>query len=107
MNDSIYLGDAGFESVDFCVSRPDGGWRRVFTLDYVQEIRPVAETLAMMDKRPTRDYGLYLHEADAIYRFKQGEVSWVRDDEDPIINDLLQQIKMIKKLKGTKNENIR
>lgn len=99
-NENVYLGDAGFENVTFEVCRPDGGWRRVFTQGYIQEIRPVAETLAMMDKRPLRDYALYLHEADAIYRFRQGEVCWMQDDEDPVINDLLEQIKMIKKLKG-------
>ena len=107
MSESVYLTDADFEKVDFSISRPNGGWRRIFTTEYIQEIRPVAETLAMMDKKPTKDYSLYLHEADAIYRVKQGEVSWILDEEDPQIRDLQQQIRLIRKLKGTQNENTR
>jgi len=100
MSKDVYFDDYNKKEMTFTIVQPDGGWRRVFTQDYIQEIRPVAETLAMIDKHPTRDYALYLHEADAIYRFRVGEASWIQDSEDPVINDLLQQIKLIKRLKG-------
>jgi hypothetical protein len=95
------------DSIKLEIRRPSGGWRRIFTTEYVEELRPYAEVIAMIDNKSPRDYTLYIHEADAVYRSKQGKTCWEIESEDPTIKDLQQQIKLIRKLKGINHENTR
>jgi len=90
-------------NVIFTIDRPDGGWRRVFPRSYIEEIKPIAETLALCERRPASEYEAYLQEADAVYRNSKANPSWIQEkqnlENDPVVSDLWSQIKMILKLK--------
>ena len=97
ITDTVYLDpDPGVHELGFRVDRPDGGWRRVFPPDYVEILRPIAETLAMMDGnaffgKDWRSWINYLPEADAVYRTNNSpnDVSWLQhyQHEDATLQD--------------------
>ena len=102
--------DPGAHSHSFTVDRLDGGWRRVFPPDYVTILRPIAETLAMLDGNaffgPTWESWInYLPEADAVYR-TNGEpetLSWLSHykHEDPTLQDAWNKYQTLLALKRT------
>jgi hypothetical protein len=107
--------------VKYEVERPDGGWRRVFDDEDKRKLRPIAETLAMLDGNaffglgghPDTHYEAYLPEADAIYRSNGGddgwacECSWLREQreiqEDPTLQDLYDKLQVLLELKRKTN----
>lgn len=97
IRDTIYLDpDPGTHVHNYRVERLDGGWRRVFPPDYVEILKPIAETLAMLDGNAFFGPGWeswihYLPEADALYR-SNGEpdnLSWLEhyNHKDPTLQD--------------------
>jgi hypothetical protein len=100
------------------INRPDGGWRRNFEDEvYVKMLRPIAETLALIDGSAfIGHWSGYLSEADAIYR-ANGELddwpnvcSWIKRktliESDPVLKDLNDKLEMLLILKE-KNESTR
>lgn len=96
--------------IRYDVHRPDGGWRRIFTEEYIRIIRPIAETLAMMDKEVvSRSWENYLQEADAIYRNNGGDTGWASQCswiareksmmEDPSCRDLWNKLQLVLTIK--------
>lgn len=87
--------DPGANEFNYTVYRLDGGWRRVFPPEYVDIIKPIAETLAMLDGNAFFDnletWVNYLPEADAVYRSssKPKKLSWLehRQHQDPTLQD--------------------
>lgn len=88
--------DPGVHEHHYTVQRLDGGWRRVFPPEYIDVIRPIAETLAMLDGNSFFGPGWetwvnYLPEADAVYRANSSpkDVSWLMHHchEDPTLQD--------------------
>jgi hypothetical protein len=66
------------EELVYTITRPEGGWRRRYTEEELRKLRPIAETLAMMDGNAfftliEDHYHNYLQEADAIYRNNGGD----------------------------------
>lgn len=69
---------------NYPVAEPGGGWRRDFTEDERQKLRPIAETLAMLDGNAffgiagsAHDWSdQYLPEAHAIYEANGGDDGW-------------------------------
>ena len=103
------------------IEEPDGGWRRVFTDEDKQKLRPIAETLAMMDGNAffgidPDHYESYLTEADAVYRSNGGDdgwastASWIQDirtiQEDPTLKDAYDKLQVLLTLKRKENGNI-
>ena len=97
MNKTFYLDPSpGVHQHTYVVHRLDGGWRRVFPPEYVAVLRPIAETLALLDGNaffgPAWESWInYLPEADAVYR-TNGEpdnLSWLEPDheDDPTLKD--------------------
>lgn len=67
------------------VKMPDGGWRKKFSDQEKVKLRPIAETLAMLDGNAFftveglggRDwYETYLPEAHALYESNGGDNGW-------------------------------
>lgn len=69
------------------VHKPEGGWRKLesFTADEKEKLRPIAETLAMLDGNAffgmehgneTEHYESYLPEAHALYESNGGDGGW-------------------------------
>lgn len=85
-NKTFYLDpDPGAHQHKYTVDRPDGGWCRVFPPDYVTILKPIAETLAMLDGNAFfgsvwESWIQYLPEADAVYRSNSEptELSWLK-----------------------------
>jgi hypothetical protein len=112
------MSDNSRKKVTYEVERPDGGWRRIFNDDqYVAVLRPIAETLALMDGNAfTGHWNGYLSEADAIFRSNGGkggwpeECSWIKRkmfiESDPVLKDLNDKLEMLLILKE-KNESTR
>lgn len=108
----LHLDEPLTRSQTYTVLIPTGGWRRVFTQQYIREIQPIAETLALMHHRPPSDYESYLQEADAVYRNEvatNSELSWIRQrrimQEDPVCQELWNKLQMLLALKEDKNGN--
>jgi len=109
IQDTIYLDpDPGIHEHKYSVHRLDGGWRRVFPPDYVIILKPIAETLAMLDGNAFFGDGWeswisYLPEADAVYR-SNGEpedLSWLSHykHEDPTLQDAWNKYLVLLELK--------
>jgi predicted xylose isomerase-like sugar epimerase len=86
----VYKDVMPVEEITYTVQQPDGGWRRRFTEDDLRKLRPIAETIAMLEGNAfftlVEDcYHNYLQEADAVYRSNGGDdghaggVSWIQD----------------------------
>jgi hypothetical protein len=103
------------------IEEPDGGWRRIFDDKDKQKLKPIAETLAMLDGNAffgidPDHYESYLTEADAVYRNNGGDegwaftVSWIQDlkiiQEDPTLKDAYDKLQVLIELKRNKNGNI-
>jgi hypothetical protein len=103
------------------IEEPDGGWRRVFTDDERRKLRPMAETLAMLDGNAffgisVDHYESYLTEADAVYRNNGGDdgwastASWIQDlrtiQQDPTLKDAYDKLQVLIELKRKENGNI-
>jgi hypothetical protein len=103
------------------ITEPDGGWRRVFDDETKQKLRPIAETLAMLDGNAffgidPDHYEDYLTEADAVYRNNGGDdgwastASWVQDlkiiQEDATLKDAYDKLQVLLALKRKENGNI-
>jgi hypothetical protein len=103
------------------IEEPDGGWRRVFTDQDRRKLRPIAETLAMLDGNAffgidSTHYEAYLTEADAVYRSNGGDdgwastASWIQDamaiQEDPTLKDAYDKLQVLLELKRKENGNI-
>ena len=92
---------------------PPGGWRRAFPQAYIKEIRPIAETLAVMAGVEVSDYESFLQEADAVYRLHEdqpNEFLWIEQNrlmqEDPVCQDLWNKLQVLLALKGKENGNV-
>ena len=64
----LYFDTPLTRSTSYSIIIPSGGWRRHFPVEYIKQIRPVAETLAMMNHDSPKSYEAYLQEADAVLR---------------------------------------
>jgi len=112
IRDTIYLDpDPGVNECTYTVHRLTGGWRRVFPPEYVDVLRPIAETLAMMDGNAFFGNGFnawiqYLPEADALYRANScpTDVSWLGPDhrDDPTLQDAYDKYQALLALKNEK-----
>jgi len=108
-NDDLHIDlDPGRQAI-FEIIVPAGGWRRVFPQEYIQEIRPIAETLAIMAGVTIGDYQSFLQEADAVYRLHEDqpdEFSWIernrRMQEDPVCRELWNKLQVLLALKEKK-----
>lgn len=116
LDDRTYI-DRGHEpaKMTYTIECPDGGWRRVFSDQDKEKLRPIAETLAMLDGNAffgiggTDFYESYLPEADAVYRSNGGddgwasEASWVKTNRilknDPVCKELWEKLQVMIKLK--------
>lgn len=75
----------GCISPRYQVAKPDSGWKTEFTDEEKAKLRPVAETLAMLDQnaffgmKTTGDrewYEAYLGEAHALWEGNGGDTGW-------------------------------
>jgi hypothetical protein len=48
MDDDLHIDLIRDRQAIFEIIIPPGGWRRVFSQEYIKEIQPIAETLAVM-----------------------------------------------------------
>lgn len=102
------------------LEEPDGGWRRVFDDADKFKLKPIAETLAMLDGNAffgisVDHYESYLTEADAVYRNNGGDdgwastASWIQDykmiQEDPVLKDAYDKLQVLIELKRKENGN--
>jgi hypothetical protein len=113
MNDDLHIDLLKDRQAIFELIVPPGGWRRVFPQEYIQEIRPIAETLAVMAGVEVSDYQSFLQEADAVYKLhldQPDEFSWIRRNrqmqEDPVCSELWNKLQVLLALKEKKNGNV-
>lgn len=110
MSNTIYIDTMPTREVTYRVTVPKGGWRRSFDPEYAEKIRPIAETLAMLDGNAFHHaWQNYLPEADAVYRGNGGDggwagiCSWIEKEkmiqEDPTLKDLLDKLEEMIELK--------
>lgn len=111
--DDLYLDSPLTRSRAFTIIVPAGGWRRVFPAAYIRQIRPIAETLALMNHDSPKAYEAYLQEADAVLRndrVHSDMPSWIQQyrvmQEDPVMAELWNKLQMLIALKEDKNGNI-
>jgi len=113
MNDDLHVDLIKNRQAIFEITVPAGGWRRVFPRDYIKEIKPIAETLAVMSGVEISDYESFLQEADAVYQLhldQPDEFSWIQQNkqmqEDPVCQELWNKLQVLLALKGKENGNI-
>jgi L-rhamnose mutarotase len=113
MDDDLHIDLIPGRQAIFEIVIPPGGWRRVFSQEYIKQIRPIAETLAVMDGVTISDYQSFLQEADAVYRLhmdQPDEFSWVAQNrkmsEDPVCRELWNKLQVLLALKGKENGNV-
>ena len=111
--DDLYLDSPLTRSRAFTIIVPAGGWRRVFPAQYIRQIKPIAETLAVMSGVAISDYQSFLQEADAVYKLHQDqpdEFSWIKRNqlmqEDPRCRELWNKLQVLLALKGKENGNV-
>lgn len=113
MTDDLHIDlDPGRQSI-FQITVPAGGWRRVFPQAYIEEIKPIAETLAVMSGVAISDYQSFLQEADAVYRMhmeQPDEFCWIKKNrymqEDPVCRELWNKLQVLLALKENKDGNV-
>jgi hypothetical protein len=105
MND-LYLDSPLTRSRAFTITVPNGGWRRHFPAQYIRQIKPIAETLALMNHDSPKAYEAYLQEADAVLRNERVHEdlpSWIKQyrmmQEDPVMSELWNKLQMLIALK--------
>jgi hypothetical protein len=113
MNETIYLDpDNSIHEHNYICNQLDGGWRRVFPPDYIEVLKPISETLAMLDGNcwyfpDNPSWIQYLPEADAVYRANScpESVSWLKHfhHEDPTLQDAWNKYQMLLELKREEN----
>jgi hypothetical protein len=113
MNDDLHIDLVTGRQAVFEIIVPAGGWRRVFPQEYIKEIQPIAETLAVMSGVAISDYESFLQEADAVYRLhldQPDEFSWIKRNqqmqEDPQCKELWNKLQVLLALKGKENGNV-
>ena len=106
MDDDLHVDLLKDRQAIFEIVVPPGGWRRVFPQEYIKEIQPIAETLAVMAGVEVSDYQSFLQEADAVYRLhldQPNEFSWIeqnrRMQEDPQCRELWNKLQVLLALK--------
>jgi hypothetical protein len=111
--DDLYLDSPLTRSRAFTILVPAGGWRRVFPAQYIRQIRPIAETLALMNHDSPKAYEAYLQEADAVLRndrVSEEMPSWIQQycimHEDPVMAELWNKLQMLIALKEDENGNV-
>ena len=117
----VYIEPPDRAKIVYELEEPDGGWRRVFDDEDKRRLRPIAETLAMMDGNAffgidPDHYEAYLTEADAVYRNNGGNngwastASWIQDlkiiQEDTVLKDAYDKLQVLMTLKRKENGNI-
>lgn len=107
MDDDLHVDLIKDRQAIFEIIVPPGGWRRVFPQEYIKEIRPIAETLAVMAGVAVTDYLSFLQEADAVYRLREewdNDFSWIEQNqqmqEDPQCRELWNKLQVLLALKG-------
>lgn len=113
MDDDLHIDLLKDRQAIFEIIVPAGGWRRVFPQEYIKEIRPIAETLAVMAGVEISDYPSFLQEADAVYKLhldQPDEFSWIERNrqmqEDPQCQELWNKLQVLLALKGKENGNV-
>ena len=106
MDDDLHIDLIPGRQSIFEITVPAGGWRRVFPQAYIKEIRPIAETLAVMSGVEISDYLSFLQEADAVYQMhldQPDEFLWIKQDrqmqEDPVCQELWNKLQVLLALK--------
>jgi hypothetical protein len=109
----LYIDSPLTRSRAFTIIVPAGGWRRHFPVAYIRQIRPIAETLALMNHDSPKAYEAYLQEADAVLRNErvhEDMPSWIQQyrimQEDPVMSELWNKLQMLIALKEDENGNI-
>jgi hypothetical protein len=109
----LYIDTPLSRSRAYTIVVPSGGWRRHFPVSYIRQIRPIAETLALMNHDSPKAYEAYLQEADAVLRNEQVHSdmpSWIRQhfamQEDPVMAELWNKLQVLIVLKEDKNGNV-
>lgn len=109
----LYIDTPLSRSRAYTIIVPAGGWRRVFPAQYIRQIKPIAETLALMNHDSPTAYEAYLQEADAVLRNERvhGDMpSWIRQyrmmQEDPVMAELWNKLQMLIALKEDENGNV-
>ena len=99
MREEIYIDESIATSPGsramYSIKQPNGGWRRRFPVEYVDKIRPIAETLSILDGADVVNWKSYLQEADAVFRLRpeqNNEWCWIHRqnfiDSHPTTKDL-------------------
>ena len=112
IDESIAL-DPGHHAM-YGLKRPPGGWRRLFPAEYAEKIRPIAETLSILDGADVFDWRSYLQEADAVFRLhpdQENEWCWIHRqnfvNRQPTTKDLWDKLhETMSLLEENKNGNI-
>jgi hypothetical protein len=111
--DDLYFDEPLTRSHAYTTIVPAGGWRRNFPAEYIRQIRPIAETLAMMNHDSPKSYKAYLQEADAVLRNErvhEDMPSWIKQyrlmQEDTVMAELWNKLQMLLALKEDKNGNV-
>lgn len=111
--DDLYIDSPITRSRAFTIIVPNGGWRRHFPAQYIRQIKPIAETLALMNHDSPRAYEAYLQEADAVLRnerVSEEMPSWIKQyrmmQEDPVMSELWNKLQMLIALKEEENGNV-
>ena len=70
--------DNAYKKYTYQIDRPDGGWKRHFSDQEIDLLRPIAEVLCALDGNSfaAESYMQYLPEADALYRDNPVAYSW-------------------------------
>jgi hypothetical protein len=102
----LYIDSPITRSRAFTIIVPAGGWRRHFPASYICQVRPIAETLALMNHDSPKAYESYLQEADAVLRndrVSEEMPSWIKQyrtmQEDPVMAELWNKLQMLLALK--------
>ena len=109
----IYIDTQLSRSRAYTIVVPNGGWRRHFPAVYIRQIKPIAETLALMNHDSPKAYESYLQEADAVLRNEtvyNDEPSWIQQhklmQKDTVMAELWNKLQMLLALKEDENGNV-
>lgn len=109
----LYIDTPLTRSRAYTILVPAGGWRRVFPAQYIKQIKPIAETLALMNHDSPTAYEAYLQEADAVLRNERVGIelpSWIKQykvmQEDPVMSELWNKLQVLIALKEDEDGNV-